>query len=326
MESNELGKTGINVTPVGMGVLTIGRTQLVLSLEAGTRVVRYAIEQGINLLDTAEYYETYPYIKRALDELSPSFSQGLLPRPAIASKSLAPDYEGMSSAIEDCRKALNIDVVDVFMLHEVRQAPDFDNRSGAWAYLQEAKTKGIIKAVGISTHHTDVALEAADTPGVDVLFPLINFQSLGIRNGENAGVKEDMEQAIAAAAKRDIGVLAMKAFGGGNLTKHYIEALDYVTGIPGIDSVMIGMGSGKDVDDAIAYFENRLPEDFVPDVKRKHMFIDRGDCEGCGACVRYCTSKAIRMTEHGYAVIDEKACVLCGYCAPICPTRALIML
>ncbi|MDR3363864.1 MAG: aldo/keto reductase [Clostridiales Family XIII bacterium] len=326
MKMRRLGNTGIFVTPAGMGVLTVGRTQLALPISEGARVVRHAIEQGIGFFDTAEYYETYPYIRRALDGLAPSFHQSALPRPVIASKSLAAGYEGMRKAIDGCRAALGIDQIDIFLLHEIRQAPDFANRAGAWACLHDAKAKGHVKAIGVSTHHTCAAAEAARAQGMDVLFPLINYQGLGIRKGAAPGTKEEMAEAIRAASARGVGVFTMKAFGGGNLAKDYKKALDYATSLPGAVSVMIGMGREKDVDDAVAYFEGRLGNDFVPDVSRKRMFVDRGDCEGCGACEKRCTSKAIRIGREGIAAIDTAACVLCGYCAPACPTRAIIML
>jgi len=321
MEKRVLGNTDIAVTPVGMGVLTIGPTQLACSLDEGARLVRYSIEQGIDFLDTAEFYQTYHYIKRALKELDPS-----LPRPVIASKSLTEDYEGMRRAIDNCRIELDLDQIDIFLLHEVVQAPDFENRKGAWACLKDAKAKGHVKAIGISTHHTCAANEAVKTPGMDILFPLINFQSLGIRKGDTEGKKEEMEKAIRSAAEAGIGVFAMKAFGGGNLVKDYVKALDYVTALPGVQSVMIGFGCRKDVDDAVAYFEGRMSEGYEPDVSKKRMFIDRGDCIGCGACVSYCTSKAITFGDDGIVEVDTGKCILCGYCVPVCPTRALLFL
>ena len=326
MDRKRLGNTELFVTPVGMGVLTIGRTQLGLQVETGAAVIQHAIESGINFLDTAEFYETYPYIRHALDALEPAFLSGALSRPIIASKSLAPSYVGMRRAIKDCREALGIDAIDIFLLHEVREAPDFENRTGAWECLLEAKDKGLVRAIGISTHHICAAADAINTPGLDILFPLINFRGLGIRKGASTGTKEEMEIVIKTAAERGIGVFSMKAFGGGNLLGDYTKALDYTTSLPGITSAMIGLGSEKDVDDAVAYFENRLPAGFIPDVSEKRMFVDRGDCEGCGACALRCTSKATRLDENGIAVIDQTKCVLCGYCAYVCPTRALIML
>jgi len=89
---------------------------------------------------------------------------------------------------------------------------------------------------------------------------------------------------------------------------------------------MIGMGCEKDVDEAVAYFNCRLSKDFKPDTDEKHVFVVRGDCEGCGACVERCTSKAIHLDNEGIAVIDINACVKCSYCMPVCPSLALVLL
>ena len=66
MKKVQLGNTDLMVTPIGFGVLTVGNTQLNLPVEEGAEVLRYALERGINFLDTAQYYETYPYIREAL--------------------------------------------------------------------------------------------------------------------------------------------------------------------------------------------------------------------------------------------------------------------
>ena len=326
MDKIKLGNTDIYVTPIGMGVLTIGHTQLHLPISEGASVIRYALERGINFLDTAEYYRTYPYIRRALDDLRPSFTQGILERPVIVSKSLSSGYKGMQRAIDACRKALNIDQVDIFLMHEIREAPDFEVHNGAWECLQESKEKGHVKAIGISTHHIDVVEQACDTPGMDVIFPLINMKSIGIRKGHEFGKKEEMAQAIQKASEKGIGVFGMKVLGGGNLIRSYGEALNYVRDLPGMDSIMIGMGREKDVNAAVAWAEGTLADDYTPDTSHKIMFVDRGDCEGCGVCVVRCTSKAIELDEFGIATVDNDKCVICGYCAPVCPTRALVYL
>ena len=306
--------------------MTIGPSQLALPIHEGAGVVRYAIEKGVDFLDTAEYYETYPYIRLALDGLTPSFSQGVLPPPVISSKSLAKGYRDMQRAIDDCRVALNLDQIAIFLMHEVLSVSDFESRGGAWECLLDSKVKGHIAAAGLSTHHVDIALLATGTSGLDVLFPLINFCGLGIRKGASAGTREEMEQVIRTAYERGIGVYAMKVFGGGHLLHDYNKALDYIRNLPGVDSMMIGMGRKKDIDDAVEWAEGMLPDDYTPDISNKKMFVDRSDCVGCGACVSRCTSKAICFDTEGIAVIDYSVCTLCGYCAPVCPTRALIML
>ena len=317
MEKIKLGNTSLMVTPVGFGVLTVGTNQMNLSIDEGAAVLRYALERGINFLDTAQYYETYPYIKKAL--------KGTNFEPVIASKCLDASYSSMEAAIVEAQIEMDRDVIDIFLLHEVRYNNDFLDRAGAWECLNDAKAKGIVKAIGVSTHHTDVALDMASVPECDVLFPLINCQSLGIRKGGEVGTKEEMEFAIAKNIERDCGVFLMKAFGGGNLTGSYQKALDYVYGITGVASVMIGFGRTKEVDDIFDYLEGRMPKEFNPDVSFKVIHIDQGDCEGCGNCATRCPNHAIFINESGRAEIYYDKCLTCGYCAPVCPVRAIIM-
>jgi predicted aldo/keto reductase-like oxidoreductase len=300
-----------------MGVLTVGRTQLNLSVAEGAAVVRRALERDIAFLDTAEYYETYPYIRAAL--------AGTDVRPVIASKSLAQTYDGMKRAVENMRSALNLDVLDIFLLHEVRATPDFESRAGAWACLNDAKAKGLVKAIGISTHYVDVSRMNACLPESDILFPLINLESLGIRDGDGPGTKENMAAAIRANGENGKGVFTMKAFGGGNLTGSYLKALDYVSALPCVDSIMVGLGSEEEVDRLADYAEGVIDRSYAPDIRHKRIRVDRGDCEGCGACIRACPNSAISADSDGIASVDREVCITCGYCAPVCPVRAIIM-
>lgn len=317
MKKIKLGNTGLEVTPVGFGVLTVGNTQLNLPVEEGAELIRYALEKGINFLDTAQYYETYPYIRQAL-KLTDK-------RPVICSKCLDASYREMEFAIKQALEEMDLEVIDLFLLHEVRNGTDWEDRAGAWRCLRDAKKAGLIKAIGVSTHHVDVAERMASVPELDVLFPLINMSSLGIRKGDGPGTKEEMAAAIRANAEAGKGVFAMKAFGGGNLTGSYLEALDYVSSLEGISSIMIGFGKKEEVDRIVEYAEGTIDPAYVPDITQKKIRIDQGDCEGCGACISRCPNKAIFRNENGLAQVDHKICLTCGYCAPVCPTRAIIM-
>ncbi|MBQ6401586.1 MAG: aldo/keto reductase [Firmicutes bacterium] len=322
MRSITLGQSNISVTPVGLGVLTIGGTQLDLPLEEGARIVRYAYDRGIRFFDTAQYYETYLYMREAFRGLD--MSKGNPDRPVIASKCLDESYEAMEKAIGECLEALDLDYVDIFKLHEVRHDPDWENRAGAWQCLLDYKAKGIIGAVGVSTHHIDVVRRLADVPECDIIFPLINYAGLGIREGAGPGRAEDMADAIRLCLARGKGVYAMKAFGGGNLSGNYRKALDYVREI-GVHSIMVGMGSTEEIDRLCEYAEGTLPAEYVPDISKKRIHIDQGDCEGCGACIDRCPNKAIFRNDQGLADVDHQICLTCGYCAPVCPVRAIIM-
>jgi aryl-alcohol dehydrogenase-like predicted oxidoreductase len=317
MKKNILGKTGIAVTPVGFGVLTVGRTQLNMPLREGAALLRYALERGVNLFDTAQYYRTYPYIREAL--------RGTNFEPVIVSKSLECSNRGMRDAIEEARRELDRDVIDAFLLHEVRHGSDLSDRRSAFEALCEAKAKGLVRAVGISTHHVDIAEKAAEIQGLDLLFALINYRGLGIRKGAGSGTKEEMAAAVKKAAEAGVGVFAMKALGGGNLAGDYTAALDYVFALPGIASVVLGIGRRDEADRMVEYAEGTLDRDYRPSLHKKKIHIDRGDCEGCGACIERCPNRALRFTGHAFVDVDYALCLRCGYCAPVCPACAIVM-
>lgn len=385
----QLGQTGILVSPVGCGVLPMGPGQLALPVEEGAKLICYALSKGINFIDTAQYYKTYPYIRRALemlesrseeadgahaaagsaDDLRANFVSAAgeagnsaasavpadstsgklaansvprvntpsggadaassvpdsdIPRPIISSKTLASDYEDAYAAIHEECTALGVPYIDIFLLHEVRSG-QFAMRQGAWRALMAAKAEGLVRAIGASTHHVDVVEELTAVPECDVIFPLINYAGMGIRRGRSAASCADMAAAIAAARGAGKGIYSMKALGGGNLAAHYREALDYVFGLDNIDSVMLGFGCRRDIDDIVRYLDGSMPDDYTPDVSAKRVRVNQEDCEGCGTCIGTCHSAAITYNKNGLAEIDQSKCITCGYCAQACPVRAIIM-
>lgn len=317
MKKVYLGNTDIKVSIAGFGVLPMGPSQLALPVEEGAAIIRYALQHGINFLDTAQYYRTYPYISEALK--GDNFSDVV-----ICSKSLCTDYDGMMEAILEAREALHRPVIDIFLMHEVRSG-QLEERKGAWEALKEAKKQGLVRAIGLSTHHIDITDAAASMEDLDVVFPLINYAGLGIRKGEDFGSKEEMIKAIQMCHQAGKGVFSMKAFGGGGLTGHYQEALDYVFSKEEIDSVMIGFGKIAEVDDLLSYLDGTMDKSYNPDVSKKKVHINQEDCEGCGSCKAACPAGAIFYNENGLAEVDHEKCLTCGYCSPVCPVRAVIM-
>ena len=241
----------------------------------------------------------------------------------ICSKSLAHDYDGMMSAIREAMAELDRPFIDIFLMHEVRTG-GFSERKGAWQALIDARAQGLVHAIGVSTHHVDVTEEMASVPECDVVFPLINYASMGIRRGSGPASCDEMLEAIRACRNAGKGVFTMKVFGGGNLTENYQKSLDYVFSKKEIQSVMIGFGSKSEIDDIVSYLDGTMSADYNPDTSHKKMRINQEDCEGCGSCMKVCASKAIFYNKNGLAEIDQTRCLTCGYCSYACPVRAVI--
>lgn len=385
-QTRMLGRTGLAVSCVGIGVLPMGPGQLDLPLDEGASVICDALRRGINFIDTAQYYRTYPYIRRALEvmrlvtEENPRGADNLsteenpcgavtsvssenlcgaaspamrgkmdasarddseiefcpqvacddrphrsdMLRPVISSKSLASSYADMMAAIEECRSALGLKTIDIFLMHEVRTG-QFAARAGAWQALQDARATGLVRAIGISTHHADVARAMADVAACDVIFALLNYRGMGIRCGQDAGTKEEMAAALTVCKAAGKGIYLMKALGGGNLTGDYQKALDYVFTQDFMDAVMVGFTNTSEIDDMMCYLSGTMESSYNPDVSRKKMYVNQEDCEGCGACLKICAAGAVHYNKNGLAEIDQSKCLTCGYCAQGCPVRAIIM-
>ncbi|MEG2295863.1 MAG: aldo/keto reductase [Oscillospiraceae bacterium] len=307
MNYRKLGNTQIEVSEICFGSLTLGPVQANLSISRGADILAYAIEQGINFTDTAQLYETYPYIKQAMKQTG---KYDLV----ISSKTYAYSRELAIEAVEQARKELNRDYIDIFMLHEQESIHTLNGHGAALEYLFECKQKGIIKAVGASMHHVS-AVYGAIKKELDVIHPMLNFNGLGIVDGS----REDMEIAIKQAHDFGIGIFSMKALGGGNLFKNAEQCLSYITSLDYIDCVAIGMQREEEVDANIGFFKNHKFDKntlAILDKKERKLHIEDW-CTGCGNCIKRCNQSALRIEENK-AVCDFEKCVLCGYCSTVC--------
>lgn len=302
-----LGKTGIEVSRLCFGALTMSPLQCDMPPERGAELILYAYERGVDFVDTAEYYRNYAYIKPALAR-APSIK--------VAAKAYCYDRKTAAESFENAMRGLGRDYIDIFELHEQEDIHTLRGHREALDYLNEQKVKGRIGAVGVSTHHVECVHAAVYFGGIDVIFPLINIAGLGIQGG----TREDMEREIVRAADAGIGLYAMKALGGGNLLSRREEAIAYALSLPGISSVAVGMQSEDEIDCNVALFNGLKPaQDVVRRIAKseRRLLIDDW-CEGCGRCVKRCGQGALSLVN-GKSHVDKSKCVLCGYCAGVCP-------
>lgn len=306
MRQVRLGSWGPEVSEVCFGSLAISPLQGRVTEEEGIFVLKYALEQGVNWIDTAEIYDNYAQIETA--------TRGH-PEVRIVSKSYSVTAAEMRLSIEKARTALKRETLDFFLLHEQESALTLKGHSGAWEELLRAKEQGIVRWIGISTHAVAGVRAGALQPGLDVIHPIVNYQGLGIIDG----TLQEMLEALSFAAELGVGIYAMKVFGGGHLTDDPEKAVAFVRSIPGVQAMALGMSTREEVDyNLLLLAEKAIPEDLREKVKHRERKLYIADwCQGCGRCLEACPQGALHL-ENNAAVVDPGACVLCGYCGRVC--------
>jgi len=307
MRQVKLGLWGPVVSEVCFGSLAISPLQGRVTEEEGAAVLEYALQQGVNWIDTAEIYDNYAQIAAATKNH---------PSVRIISKAYSVTALEMRQSLEKARTALNRETLDFFLLHEQESALTLKGHWEAWEELRRAKERGIVRWIGISTHAVAGVRAGALQPGLDVIHPILNYQGLGIIDG----TLHDMLEAISFASELGIGIYAMKIFGGGHLTQYPEKAVDFVRSVPGVQAMALGMSSRDEVDYNLLLLSGQaIPTSLRDKVKHRVRKLYIADwCQGCGRCLDACPQGALRLNET-VAMVDPEACVLCGYCGRVCP-------
>lgn len=307
MNYRELGSTGKLVSRLCFGTLTMGPFQRNLTVKEGAALFERAFSRGINFLDTAEIYETYPHVREAI-----RLKEDVI----VCTKSYSYDEETAEASFRKAVEGIGREYIDVFLLHEQESGLTIRGHAKAIEYFLKKKEQGYIGAVGLSTHYIGCMRAAVKHPELDVLFPLINKKGIGIADG----TADEMLAVIEEAKTAGKGIIAMKPLGGGHLIKEREEALQFILGLDCLDTVAMGMQSVDEIDYNAAVFSGETPDPELAErlgkVRRRMLIQDW--CQGCGTCVDACRNHAISMVD-GIARIDYTKCATCGYCARACP-------
>lgn len=305
---NTLGKTGISVSKLCFGSLTMSSFQADLSIEEGANLIVQAFNQGVNFIDTAEIYDNYDYIKKALE---------VIPREelVIATKAYSYNYDTAMSSLEQALDGLGTDYIDIFLLHEQESEHTLRGHREALETFYAQKQEGTIRATGISSHFVRCIEAAKDIEEIEVIHPILNIEGIGIQDG----TVEEMIQSIKSIREKGVGVYSMKSLGGGHLIARNKEALEWINSLDFIDSVAVGMQSIEEVNFNCDFFMNNNEDNYLLNKlkTRERRLIVEDYCRGCGACVERCKNDGIKLVD-GQATPTEN-CILCGYCATVCP-------
>jgi aryl-alcohol dehydrogenase-like predicted oxidoreductase len=248
-----LGKTGIQVSLVGMGTGSVGSgqasNQTRLGIKGFTEVVRHALDRGVCFFDVADQYGSHVYLREALKGV---------PRDqyVIQTKTHATNFADAKSHLERYRLELGVEYIDIVLLHCMTKTGWPKENQGSMEYLMKAKQEKIIRAHGTSNHGMDPLRASAKNSFVEIDLARINPEGLIMddrKPDEVASVLEEMH----SAGK---GVIGMKILGEGriNTPERKDASLRYVLGLGTVDAFIIGFQSTEQIDDLLIRTSNAI--------------------------------------------------------------------
>jgi predicted aldo/keto reductase-like oxidoreductase len=241
-----LGKTGIQISLVGMGTGSVGSgqasNQTRLGVKGFTAVVRYALDRGICFFDVADQYGSHTYLREALKGVDRD-------KYVIQTKTHATKVADCRSHLERYRMELGVDMIDVVLLHCMTTADWPSKNQGSMEYLMKAREEGIIRAHGTSCHGMDPLRTSAKNPFVQVDLARINPEGLIMDDKKPDEVASELQE----MHDRGVGVIGMKILGEGQIKtpERKDASLRFVLGLGTVDAFIIGFESTAQIDDLL---------------------------------------------------------------------------
>jgi len=308
----KLAKTGVDVSVLGFGCMrlpVVGGAADRIDYDLATEMLHYAIDQGVNYVDTAYFYhaaamgqmgESEPFVGEAL-------SDGWRDRVNLATKlpvGLCSDRGEMERMLELQLGRLKTDHIDFYLLHGLNGAAwDRVRALGAIEFLESAVADGRIRFPAFSFHGA-----AAD-------FRRICDEYDGWAFGQIQYNYMDTEfqagyEGLQHAAAKGIGVVVMEPLRGGSLADGLPDAmrpifdarpegwtpahwaLRYVWNEPGVSLLLSGMSDMDQVVANVASAQDGLAGSLTDDqlaVYERAASVMRGkikaDCTRCRYCM-----------------------------------------
>ncbi len=356
MQYRDFGKTGCKVSALGFGCMrfpTLDGEPMSSNIdeEAVIQMIRYAIDNGVNYLDTAYVYHG----RQSETVVGKALQDGYRDRTYIATKLPVHSMcspEDFDRILDEQLQKLQTDHIDFYLLHAMdrelweEKVKPFDITDK----LLKARDEGKILHIGFSFHDDlDAFREIIDSfDGWD--FCQIQYNYINIHH--QAGV-----EGLKYAASRGLGVVIMEPLLGGRLAsapaqvapiipegRSAVEwAFDFLWDQPEVSLLLSGMSSLDMVKQNIEYAD-RSYVGMVPEEERslyqkaKEVFDTMAivPCTKCSYCMpcpfgveipkvydayNKTASAGMRRARQAYEEISGKAdlCRACGHCESLCP-------
>ena len=258
--ARKLGRTGIQVRPVGFGATRSMEKEL---LKAG-------LDKGINLIDTGRHY----YNGRN-ERMVGEVVKNIRDKVVIQSKLRIRDWgksiqtvEGaerikkeMDSSIDQSLKALETDYIDIMLIHGA-ESPDLVYHDVVLQCFEKAKTSGKIRACGFSTHTNQTDMIKANNEKLFYDIIMVTFNHKGSFVHSQTGRYSEWDQTpmtkeLQRAGKNNIGIVAMKTCSAGPYAfpdekkPSYRSALKWVLNHSFIDTTAVAMATYDEIKENI---------------------------------------------------------------------------
>ena len=243
-----LGRTGEKVSAIGLGGFHIGVPK---DEREGIRIVRSAIDRGINFMDNCwDYHDGGSEIR-----MGKALRDGYRDKVFLMTKIDGRTKQLAAKQIDESLQRLQTDRIDLMQHHEVIRMEDPDRifaKDGAMAAVLEAKHAGKVRYIGFTGHKDPVVhlrtLEIAAQH--QFRFDAVQMPL----NVLDAHFRSFAEKVVPLLVKEGIGVLGMKPLASGAIlqTKAVtaIECLHYALNLP-TSVVITGIDSMKFLDQAV---------------------------------------------------------------------------
>jgi len=251
-----LGHTGERVSVVGLGGFHIIKKN---SEDESIRIVRTAIDNGINFLDNCWDYNN------GLSEIrmGKALRDGYRQKAFLMTKVDGQTGTSAITQLEESLRRLQTDTIDLLQFHEVIRISDPDrifSSDGAIAALLKAKQAGKIRFIGFSGHKSpEIHLKMLQTAKKNgFLFDAVQMPL----NVMDAHFESFEKKVLPVLFENNIGIVGMKPIGNNIILKSNtvtaVECLQYAMSLP-VSTVITGCDSLEILQQAIDTARNLRP-------------------------------------------------------------------
>ena len=264
-----LGSTGEKVSCIGIGGYHIGKSGLEES--EGTRIIRTALDNGVNFLDNCWDYNDGESEVR----MGKALLDGYREKAFLMTKIDGRTKKAAAQQIEESLKRLRTDRIDLVQFHEVIRMEDPDRifgQGGGMEAAVAAKQAGKIRFIGFTGHkNPDIHLKMLETARehqfhFDTVQMPLNLMDTHFESFE--------KKVLPMLVKEKIGVLGMKPMGDTLIlqskTASPVECLRYALNLP-TSVVITGCDSMKVLEQALEVARSfaKLPDSEVEGLRAK---------------------------------------------------------